>query len=104
MLLPFYFLSEKIPGKQKVASAILLIACLAGFAVNQFNYVWHGFHMPNDLPYSDNSRGLGPAEMAQAIEEGRPNVANKEQALHVVAVMEAIMESSEKHCFIPVKY
>ena len=51
MLLPFYFLSEKIPGKQKVASAILLIACLAGFAVNQFNYVWHGFHMPNDLPY-----------------------------------------------------
>lgn len=51
MLLPFYFLSDKIPGKQKVASAILLIACLAGFTVNQFNYVWHGFHMPNDLPY-----------------------------------------------------
>ncbi len=51
MLLPFYFLSDKIPGKQKVASAILLIACLAGFTVNQFNFVWHGFHMPNDLPY-----------------------------------------------------
>lgn len=60
--------------------------------------------LPNDLPYSDNSRGLGPAEMAQAMEEGRPNMANKEQALHVVAVMEAIMESSEKHCFVPVKY
>ncbi len=51
MLLPFYFLSDKIPGKQKVASSILLIACLAGFTVNQFNFVWHGFHMPNDLPY-----------------------------------------------------
>lgn len=51
MLLPFYFLSDRIPGKQKVASAILLIACLCGFAVNQFNFVWHGFHMPNDLPY-----------------------------------------------------
>ncbi len=51
MLLPFYFLSDKIPGKQKVASAILLITCLAGFVVNQFNFVWHGFHMPNDLPY-----------------------------------------------------
>ncbi len=51
MLLPFYFLSDKIHGKQKVASAILLIACLTGFVVNQFNYVWHGFHMPNDLPY-----------------------------------------------------
>ena len=51
ILLPFYFLSDKIPGKQKVVSAILLIACLAGFAVNQLNYIWHGFHMPNDLPY-----------------------------------------------------
>ncbi len=51
MLLPFYFLSDKIPGKQKVASAILLMACLAGFVVNHFNFVWHGFHMPNDLPY-----------------------------------------------------
>ena len=60
--------------------------------------------VPNDLPYSDNSRGLGPAEMAQAIEEGRTNMASKEQALHVVSVMEAIMESSEKHCFVPVKY
>ena len=60
--------------------------------------------VPNDLPYSDNSRGLGPAEMAQAIEEGRANMASKEQALHVVSVMEAIMESSEKHCFVPVKY
>jgi predicted dehydrogenase len=60
--------------------------------------------LPNDLPYSDNSRGLGPAEMAQAIKEGRPNVANKEQALHVVAVMEAIMESSQTGRFIAVRY
>lgn len=60
--------------------------------------------VPNDLPYSDNSRGLGPAEMAQAMEEGRANMASKEQALHVVSVMEAIVESTEKRCFIPVKY
>lgn len=60
--------------------------------------------VPNDLPYSDNSRGIGPSEMAQAMEEGRTNMANKEQALHVLAVMEAMMESSEKHCFVPVKY
>ncbi len=51
ILLPFYFLSDRIPGKQKVASAILLGFCLAGFALNYLNYIWHGFHMPNDLPY-----------------------------------------------------
>ena len=60
--------------------------------------------VPNDLPFSDNSRGLGPSEMVQAMEEGRSNVANKERALHVLAVMEAIVESTEKRCFVPVKY
>ncbi len=64
--------------------------------------VWE--ELPNNLPYSDNSRGLGPAEMAQAMEEGRPNMANKEQALHVVSVMEAIMESSKTGRFVPVQY
>ena len=51
MLLPVYFLSDKIPGKQKIVSAILLISFFLGFVLNQFNYIWHGFHMPNDLPY-----------------------------------------------------
>ncbi len=51
MLLPIYFLSDKIPGKQKVVSAVLLIACFCGFVLNYFNFIWHGFHMPNDLPY-----------------------------------------------------
>ncbi len=51
MLLPLYFLSDRIKGKQKVLSAILLMSCFVGFAVNYFNFIWHGFHMPNDLPY-----------------------------------------------------
>lgn len=51
ILLPFYFFSNKIPGKQKVVSAGLLIACFCGFVLNYFNYILHGFHMPNDLPY-----------------------------------------------------
>lgn len=51
ILLPLYFFSSKIPGKQKIVSAILLMACLIGFTLNYFNFIWHGFHMPNDLPY-----------------------------------------------------
>ena len=58
----------------------------------------------NDLPFSENSRGIGPSEMVQAMEEGRPNAANKEQALHVVSVMEAIMESSKTRSFVPVEH
>ena len=59
--------------------------------------------LSNELPYSENSRGIGPAEMAQAMEEGRPNAASKEQALHVLSVMESIMESSKTGCFVPVQ-
>ena len=60
--------------------------------------------VPNDLPYSENSRGIGPAEMAQAIEEGRANMANKERALHVLSVMEAMMESTKTGRFVKVQY
>lgn len=60
--------------------------------------------VPNDLPFSENSRGIGPYEMAQAMEEARRNAANKEQALHVLAVMEAIMESSKTGRFVSVQY
>ena len=56
----------------------------------------------NELPYSGNSRGLGPAEMAAAISEGRPNRANARMAVHVLDIICAMMESGEKKCFVPV--
>lgn len=40
--------------------------------------------------FSENSRGLGVAEMADAISTGRKNRASKELALHVLDVLESI--------------
>jgi predicted dehydrogenase len=45
--------------------------------------------------HTDNSRGIGVAEMAQAIQEGRPHRANGEMALHVLQIMEAIHFASK---------
>lgn len=45
--------------------------------------------------YSDNSRGVGVSEMADAIAHGRNNRASKEMAYHVLDVIAAIMKSSE---------
>lgn len=59
--------------------------------------------LENTLPYAENSRGIGPAEMAQAIREGRSNRACKELAYHVLDVIECIMESSKTHGFVEVK-
>jgi len=49
--------------------------------------------------YTENSRGLGVADMALSIREGRPHRASGELALHVLEVMHGVLESStqERH-------
>ena len=49
---------------------------------------------PAEAPQHANYRGLGLAEMARAIAEGRPHRANGDVALHVLAVMQAILEAA----------
>lgn len=51
MLMPIYILSNKIPSKEKIASTVLLIIMFFSFNINYLNFIWHGFHFPNDLPY-----------------------------------------------------
>jgi predicted dehydrogenase len=46
---------------------------------------------PKDKPQQANYRGLGLAEMARAIAEGKPHRANGEVALHVLEVMAKIL-------------
>ena len=52
----------------------------------------------SDVPlthgYIDNNRGLGVADMAQAIAAGRPHRASGELAYHVLDAMQAFLESS----------
>jgi len=46
--------------------------------------------------YSDNSRGLGVADMAYALMSGRKHRASGELAFHVLDVMQSLHEASEK--------
>lgn len=55
--------------------------------------------LPNTFGFSENSRGIGPAEMAWAILEGRENRANKELAYHVLDVLSGILRSGESGQF-----
>ena len=50
--------------------------------------------LPCAFGYAENSRGIGPADMALAIREGRPCRASAEMACHVLEVIDRIMESS----------
>ena len=51
MLLPLFFFSKRVTGRKKLAAIVLLGVFYISFSNNYFNYVWHGMHMPNDLPF-----------------------------------------------------
>jgi len=61
-------------------------------------------------PFAENSRGLGVADMAAAIEAGTPHTANGELAYHVLDIMHAFHDASaqsrhiklESTCALPV--
>ncbi len=50
-LIPLYMLSKKITKREKIASIGLLAIMFFSFCINIFDFVWHGFHFPNDIPY-----------------------------------------------------
>lgn len=51
ILAPLYFFTKTISKKEKIATLGLLAVLYASFNINFLNYIWHGFHFPNDLPY-----------------------------------------------------
>lgn len=59
--------------------------------------VWE--EIDNVCGYEENSRGIGPSEMADAILSGRRNRASKEMAYHVLDVIDTMMKSSDSGRF-----
>jgi predicted dehydrogenase len=51
---------------------------------------------PLSFGHAENSRGVGIADMAQALREGRPHRASGEMAYHVLDIMHAIHDSSRE--------
>ena len=51
VLLPLYMFSNKFSIKEKIASTAVAALFFFSFNINIMNYIWHGFHFPNDLPY-----------------------------------------------------
>lgn len=51
LLTPLYFLSAQIPAKRKIASAGLLAVLFLSMYLAPLDIAWHGFQVPNWLPY-----------------------------------------------------
>lgn len=58
--------------------------------------------LPSTSPICDGNRGIGPAEMADAIFSGRPNRASGEMAFHVLDIISQMVASSEQKTLLKV--
>lgn len=51
ILIPLYFLSKRIAGRAKVVNLALISILVFSFSINTLDFIWHGMHYPNQLPY-----------------------------------------------------
>ncbi|MBE6631973.1 MAG: hypothetical protein E7623_04655 [Ruminococcaceae bacterium] len=51
LLVPVYFMSNKISGREKIFSGILITVLVMSFTLSTVDIVWHGFQKPNWLNY-----------------------------------------------------
>lgn len=51
MLFVFYLMSKKITLRKKLANCIMLAFLLLSLNVNKLDFIWHGFHFPNQIPF-----------------------------------------------------
>lgn len=51
LLLPLYATMREIPLRRRLTYLGLLAVMGFSLVINQFDLIWHGLHVPNDLPY-----------------------------------------------------
>jgi len=52
MMLAFlYLMAKNVKLKDKICAVVLLVFFMFSFILRQLDYIWHGFHFPNMIPY-----------------------------------------------------
>lgn len=52
IFMAFLFLTSKqVKLRDKICSVVLLVFFMCSFLIRQLDYMWHGFHFPNQIPY-----------------------------------------------------
>ncbi len=50
ILLPIFFLNREVPFKKKLVFGAFLLFLYFSMNINALDFIWHGFHFPNQLP------------------------------------------------------
>ncbi|MGI6090002.1 MAG: YfhO family protein [Saccharofermentanales bacterium] len=54
LLLPVAFLNSRVKLRDRVLSLSVIAFMVLSFSTNILNFIWHGFHYPNQLPYRNS--------------------------------------------------
>ena len=51
ILVPLFFLNKKITLREKASYGGFIVLIILSCNINYLNFIWHGLHFPNSLPY-----------------------------------------------------
>lgn len=51
LLIPMFYFTKSISLREKISYSCIVAVMFLSFNLNYLNYIWHGLHFPNDLPY-----------------------------------------------------
>ncbi len=51
ILLPLYFISSRVRLREKILNGLLVFFLVLSFDTNVLDFLWHGLHYPNQLPF-----------------------------------------------------
>lgn len=54
LLLPAYFFSRRVSRLEKTVNFLFMLFLIVSFNINVLNFIWHGLHYPNQLPYRNS--------------------------------------------------
>lgn len=49
VFLPLFYISRKVPRHKKISRTAVAMFLILSFNLNSLNFIWHGFHYPNQL-------------------------------------------------------
>lgn len=87
----------KLTDPNQFGGSVKLLANTGNYMIPEREEV-----LDNLAYYEENSRGVGPADMAAAIEKGIPNRASKELAYHIHEVITGILKGGENGEFVDI--
>lgn len=54
ILIPVFFFARSVPLKVKLLHLGMILLLIVSFNINTLNFLWHGMHFPNQLPYRNS--------------------------------------------------